>query len=381
MPVDPKMFEPNFGEDVQVIDTDEAFEQLTAVEDSFYSEHREGLVYTIHQAKRFENGGIFLRTSVRGTEATLIKYPLTRRRVQPGLYITDGPATNWDASPQGNGYFRLRLARANQEGVDVEWWVMVPRGRKPDWFEDSEGRVQLELGITPHGEYGKANHADERGVIHHISWKLALDIPQPENMPSLAQICRQVYSELLMLSPTAFPHLHMGIKEVNGVPTQQFGTSDNVSPSQFATATQEHWLWWERGDIEFQLSRGGILGDPMYQREDNELVMMPAVILDYYSAVDNATLSKVAERQDLVMVSVRGTKITDEGLVHLNGLKELSQLNVADTSVTDNGLRHLETMISLRKLNLEDTRVTQAGVAQLRLALPEVEVEVGDSKK
>ncbi|NOY30516.1 MAG: hypothetical protein GXP28_10185 [Planctomycetes bacterium] len=246
--VDPKWFEPNFGSDVQVIDTDEAFEQLTAVEGSFHTEQREGLIYTIHQAKRFENGGVFLRTSVRGTDKTLIKYPLTRRRVQPGLYFTDGPATNWDASPQGSGYFRLRLANANQRGVDVEWWIMVPRGRKPDWFVNREGQVQLELGMTPKGEYAKANHADERGVIHHIHWNLALGIPQPDTMPSLSKITRQVHSELQMLSSSAFPHLHMGVKEVNGVPNQQFGSTDKVSPSQFAKATREHWLRWERGD-------------------------------------------------------------------------------------------------------------------------------------
>jgi len=252
VPVDSKLFEPNFGSEVQVIDKDEAFEQLTAVKGSFHSEQREGLIYTIHQAKRFENGGIFLRTSVRGSDKTLENYPLTRREIQPGLYFTEGPATNWNASPQGSGYFRLILANANQRGVDVQWWIMVPRGQKPDWFVDKEGRVQLPLGITPMGEYGKAKHADERGVMHHISWSLALDIPPLDAMPSLSKIARQVHSEMQLLSSTAFPYLHMGNQQVNGVPHRQHSSVDKVSPSEFATATREHWLWWERGDIEFQ---------------------------------------------------------------------------------------------------------------------------------
>ena len=256
VPVDPQLFEPNFGEDVQVIDKDEAFEQLTAIEGSIHSEQREGLIYTIHQATRFENGGIFLRTSVRGTDEILQKYPLTRRMIQPGLYITDGPATNYEASPQGDGYFRLRLAKANQKGVDVEWWIVVTRGRrKPDWFVNQKGQVTLQLGITPQGEYAKANHADERGVIHHIYWNFALDIPQPDRMPSLSTIARQVHSEVQMLSSTASPHLHMGVQKVNGVPNQQFGSTDTVSPSQFATASQEHWLWWEHKDIEWERNR------------------------------------------------------------------------------------------------------------------------------
>ncbi len=373
--VDSKLFEPDFGEDVQVIDKDEAFEQLTAIEGSIHSEQREGLIYTIHQATRFENGGIFLRTSVRGTDETLQKYPLIRRRVQPGLYITDGPATNYEASPQGSGYFRLRLAKANQGGVDVEWWIVVPRGRKPDWFVNQKGQVTFQLGITPKGEYAKANHADERGVIHHIYWDFALDIPKPDCMPSLSKIARQVHSEVQMLSSTAFPDLDMGVKEVSGVPNGQHGSTDKASPSQFATATQEHWFLWERRDIEFQLNSGGL-----NQREEEKLVM-PAVWLDYYSTVDDVTLSEIAKREGLVMLSVRGTRITDAGLRHLDGLKELSRLNLTDTSITDEGLRHLEAMNSLRKLNLEGTRVTWAGVARLRLALPEVEIEVGELER
>jgi len=378
VPVDPKMFEPHFAEGVQILDKEEAFEQLTTVEGSIHSEQREGLVFAIHQAKRFENGGVLLRTSVRGTDKTLEKYPLTRRRVQPGLFVTDGPATNWSASPQGDGFFRLKLAEVNQRGVDVAWWVMVPRGRKPDWFENREGQVQLRLGITPKGEYAKANHADKRGVIHHISWDLALDIPHPDNLPSLSQIAKQVHSELKMLSPAAFSSLHMGNQEINGVSHQRHDSVDKVSPSEFAAATQEHWFWWERRDVDFQLSRGGISGGRMHQDDEGKWVMMPAVMLDYYSAVDDVTLSQASKRQDLVMVSARGTRITDAGLLHFKGLKELRQLNIAHTSITDDGLRHLESIVSLRKLNLKSTRVTQAGVARLRRALPKLEVETGD---
>jgi hypothetical protein len=169
----------------------------------------------------------------------------------------------------------------------------------------------------------------------------------------------------------------MGVQKVNGVPNQQHGSPDQVSSSQFATATQEQWLWWERGDIESQLGRVGIFGDTTGQHKDKKLVMMPVVWLDYYSTVDDVTLSKLAKREGLVMLSVRGTRITDAGLRHLDGLKELSQLNLTDTSITDDGLRHLEAIVSLRKLNLEGTRVTQAGVARLRLSLPKLEIEVG----
>ncbi len=374
VPVDPKVFEPDFGELVRMIDTDEAFEQLTSMENSVHTEQRDGLIFTIHRAKRFEGGGVMIMSSVRGTDETLKKYPLKRHMLGPGRYVTDCPAINYAASPQGSGYFRLSLAEARHKGVEVDWWMMVPRGAKPDWFEDQDGRVQLKLGITPQGEYAKANHADEHGVIHHITWDLALDIPKPDAMPSLTEITGHVYSDLTVLSSVFSRYLYMGIRKVNNVPHQQSGSTDDVSPEEFAAATREHLLWWARSDIDFQLTNGGTTDHD----EDDEYVMKPAVFLDYNSAVDDATLSRATERTDLVSLSVRGTHITDAGIAFLKGLNALTRLNIADTSVTDDGLRHLEEMASLQKLNVEGTGVTQAGIERLQQALPNLDINASD---
>ena len=55
--VPPDVFKPDFGEHVRVVDADEVFEQLTSVEDAVHTEERDGLIFSIHQAKRFEGGG------------------------------------------------------------------------------------------------------------------------------------------------------------------------------------------------------------------------------------------------------------------------------------------------------------------------------------
>jgi hypothetical protein len=374
VPVEQSVFEPQFAEGVRVIDIDEAFEQLTAVENAVHTEERDGLIYTIHQAKRFENGGVMIMSSVRGTAETLKKFPLTRRMLQPGRYFIDGPAANYEASPQGSESFRLSLAKANHQGIDIEWWMMVPRGRLPNWFEDETGKVKLELGITPRGEYGKANHADERGVIHHINWELPLEIPKPDQLPSLDDIAASVHSDLSMLKALIFPgQLNLGVKDIAGTPTSQFGSPDEVSPEEFAKAARQHWQWWERGDVDFQIKSGGT-------SYGNEIGggMRPAVMVDYISVVDDTTLARATERSNLVVISARGTKITDAGLAHLKPLKRLKKLDVANTSVTDDGLRHLETMTSLETLNVTETEVTQAGIERLRKALPDVAIVTHD---
>lgn len=375
VPVEQSVFEPQFAEGVRVIDIDEAFEQLTAVENAVHTEEREGLIYTIHQAKRFENGGVMIVSSVRGTAETLKKFPLTRRMLQPGRYFIDGPATNYEASPQGSGFFRLSLAKANHQGIDLEWWMMVPRRRLPDWFEDKDGKVRLEVGITPHGEYGKANHADERGVIHHINWELPLEIPKPDQLPSLDDIASSVHSDLSLPKALIFPgRLNMGVKDIDGTPTSQFGSPDDVSPEEFAKAAREHWQWWERGDIDFQIKSGGT-------SYGNEIGggLKPAVMVDYISVVDDTTLARATERSKLLVISARGTKITDAGLAHLKSLKRLKRLDVANTLVTDDGLQHLETLKSLESLNVAGTRVTQTGIERLRKSLPDVVIVTNEN--
>lgn len=356
-----------------VVDAEEAFERLTAIENVVHTEQREGLIFTIHQAKRFENGGVLIMSTVRGTDETLEHYPLTRRN----LFTTEGPAKNWHASPQEPGYFRLILAEANHRGVDAQWWVMVPRGRLPNWFEDKDGKVQLDIGVTPQGEYAKANHKDERGFTKSINWKLPLDISKSENLPSLDEIAASVHSDLNMLTALSFPRsLHMGVKDVGSTPTSQFGSPDYVSAAEFATATREHWQWWERGDVDFQFKSGGT----SYGYELGDKGLKPALLFDYISVVDDSTLARAPERSNLVVISARGTKITDAGLAHLTELTKLKELNIANTSISDEGLRYLESIKSLERLDVTDTKVTPAGIERLRKSLPNVDIVTQDKE-
>ena len=294
----------------------------------------------------------------------------------PGRYATSCHAFNYDASPQfGNG-FRLSIAEAKHTGVDVDWWIMVPRGRKPDWFEDEDGHVELKVGMTPLGEYAKENHADERGVIHHITWEISLEIPQPEELPSLSEIAKHVYADLKMSDAVSYKLLDLGVKEVNGVSSRQHGTIDDVTPEQFATATVDHVHWWEQRDVDFQLQKGG-RGE--VNDEGEWVSTTPGAFLDHYSLVDDATLARVPkERQEIVELSLRATHITDAGLAQLSKLEALKELNIAETSITDEGLRHLEDISTLQKIDVTDTQVTPMGIERLQQALPGLEIVTGE---
>ena len=95
----------------------------------------------------------------------------------------------------------------------------------------------------------------------------------------------------------------------------------------------------------------------------------------------NLTFNKVT---DAGLVHIQGLtnlktlilpkQITDAGLVHLKGLTNLEQLDLVDTKVTDAGLVHLKGLTNLQELHLSDTQVTVAGLAAMQQTLPTCEI-------
>ena len=66
--------------------------------------------------------------------------------------------------------------------------------------------------------------------------------------------------------------------------------------------------------------------------------------------------------------------ITDDGLMHLTEMRQLSSLYLNHTQITDNGLKHLYSITSLSKVTLTGSQVTEVGVHELREELPECSI-------
>ena len=60
----------------------------------------------------------------------------------------------------------------------------------------------------------------------------------------------------------------------------------------------------------------------------------------------------------VIGVMLAGPQITDDGLVHLDGLTNLVNLHLRDTAVTDAGLFHLQGLTDLTNLVLSGSRIT-----------------------
>lgn len=84
-----------------------------------------------------------------------------------------------------------------------------------------------------------------------------------------------------------------------------------------------------------------------------------------YQPIGNRTLSELAKAPSLEELDLSHTRVTDEGLPHLEDLRHLRTLDLPVTSISDAGLKHIGKLTSLEKLSLGATRISDAGLAHL----------------
>jgi mono/diheme cytochrome c family protein len=91
----------------------------------------------------------------------------------------------------------------------------------------------------------------------------------------------------------------------------------------------------------------------------------------------DADLVNLEGLTNLTRLHLENTPITDAGMVHLQGLANLTYLNLYGTAITDAGLKQIEGLTKLEHLYLWQTKTTAEGVANLKRALPAVDISTG----
>jgi hypothetical protein len=93
------------------------------------------------------------------------------------------------------------------------------------------------------------------------------------------------------------------------------------------------------------------------------------------TALGDKALQHLAQFQDLQDIDVRWTKVTDRGIPHLTRLRKLRTAILINTPITDRSVASLQSMKQLRYLFVHGTSITPKGVAELRLALPDCDID------
>ena len=90
------------------------------------------------------------------------------------------------------------------------------------------------------------------------------------------------------------------------------------------------------------------------------------------SIVNDSDLKMLKHLADEVdVIGLENTKVTDEGLKHLCQLPILDNIDLANTTISDAGLEILSNIKTLECLCVECTNVTETGVKRFEQAVPE----------
>jgi len=91
--------------------------------------------------------------------------------------------------------------------------------------------------------------------------------------------------------------------------------------------------------------------------------------------ITDAGLGDVAGLRNLQWLRLDGTRVTDAGIDKIANLPYLEVLDLSGTDITDAGLVDLRKLKSMHDVNLTGTQVTDTGVAELQGALPRLKIQ------
>jgi len=86
--------------------------------------------------------------------------------------------------------------------------------------------------------------------------------------------------------------------------------------------------------------------------------------------IDDCALVHLAHFSGLQELYLSNTRVSDEGLRLLNGLKGLIRLNIYQTKISDAGLSSLTKLTGLKWLTCSGTGITEEGLHSFRQAMP-----------
>ncbi len=95
------------------------------------------------------------------------------------------------------------------------------------------------------------------------------------------------------------------------------------------------------------------------------------------TGITDRSVALLSAAQDLRMIRLNETAVTDASIDSLAKLKNLESINLFGTQVTDAGVKKLAALPKLKRLYLWQTAVTEAAMAELKKALPELEIVTG----
>lgn len=118
---------------------------------------------------------------------------------------------------------------------------------------------------------------------------------------------------------------------------------------------------------------------PVSDSDLEVLEHLPRVEQVVISECENVTgtgFSYLTGLENLRLLNIHATPVTDDGLSQVKELRRLERLQICGV-FTDEGLRELHVMDWLKRLGVGSSRITRSGAEELHAALPNTQVAVG----
>jgi hypothetical protein len=197
----------------RVIDPETAFTDRYPLERALARVEVGGLLFGVHDARPLKDcEGYYVVTSVRGTPEYLKKYPPRRRRVNMSVPLVLDVARQPAWKQVGNKCNRIVIADAVREGVEIHWWLLLPRrffimkngkkefiatnpGDDPDRLDVVPGKVRIPLEAS----YLDEAHRDSRGAMGEVFKWVDVPVPVEATPEPLDQVAGRARRDILVM--------------------------------------------------------------------------------------------------------------------------------------------------------------------------------------
>jgi hypothetical protein len=252
VPVQAALFEPNFGENVKIVESDKFLDEHFNPQKAIFVKEIQGHILALHQLRRVDDRTVFLVYSTRPTDETLRKFGLPSGSLSYAEFTLYTPAKRigndkWQVSQP------VELAAFHQEGIEIHWALLLLQGEWPEKIDTfnfggrfyTRGPLQEEL-----KQANKTAYQDFQPLA---------TLPLPPETMSLDDVIASVYQETSLCQPFAFQislylqkqslteqeiqeHIKRGVPEWEARSLSRRLTSvpNKISPEAFGKAIKEY---------------------------------------------------------------------------------------------------------------------------------------------